>query len=153
LDQGVELLTKPFTRAQLITRVRAVLDAPVVLESATMKVAIVIDDEVLISMYLADVLEEAGFTVVQSQSARDGLAALEAAPQAAIAFVDIGLPDRNGLELATEIRERFPSVKIAIASGYNDPSMTLRNDPKVVFLPKPFDAAAIKRTLRTLALD
>jgi CheY-like chemotaxis protein len=28
LDHGVELLTKPFTRAQLATRVREVLDAP-----------------------------------------------------------------------------------------------------------------------------
>ncbi|HVF17292.1 MAG TPA: response regulator, partial [Steroidobacteraceae bacterium] len=151
LDQGVELLAKPFTRAQLAARVRAVLDSPAVATASTSRVAVVIDDEVLISMYLADVLEDIGFTVIQSQSAQGGLAAVEGTPQPDIAFVDIGLPDRNGLELAVEMRARFPRLKIAIASGYSEQSSSIpRDDPNVIFLPKPFDAAAIKRTLQAL---
>jgi len=153
LDAGVELLTKPFTRVQLGTRVREVLDRPGSGPLAQSRVALVIDDEVLISMYLADVLEDIGFTVIQSQSARDGLAAVEGSVRPDVAFVDIGLPDRNGLELAAEMRERFPDLKIAIASGYSDQSALLRDDANVVFLPKPFDAPAIKRTLQALAVS
>jgi len=151
LDPGVELLTKPFTRAQLGSRIREVLDrSSVSLPRA--RVAVVIDDEVLISMYLADVLEDIGFTVIQSQSAQEGLAAVEGNPQPAVAFVDIGLPDRNGLELASEMRARFPNLKIAIASGYSEQSTDLRGDASVAFLAKPFDAAAVKRTLQALAI-
>jgi PAS domain S-box-containing protein len=152
LDQGVELLTKPFTRTQLAARIREVLDRPST-SLPQSRVAVVIDDEVLISMYLADVLEDIGFTVIQSQSAKEGLAAVEGSPQPTIAFVDIGLPDRNGLELATEMRERFPHLKIAIASGYSEQTNSLQDDAGVAFLPKPFDAAAIRRTLQTLAVD
>jgi CheY-like chemotaxis protein len=151
LDQGVELLTKPFTRAQLGVRIRSVLDSAAVATASTSRVAVVIDDEVLIGMYLADVLEDIGFTVIQSQSAQGGLAAVEGTPQPDVAFVDIGLPDRNGLELALEMRTRFPNLKIAIASGYSEQSSSIpRDDPYVMFLPKPFDAAAIKRTLQAL---
>jgi PAS domain S-box-containing protein len=152
LDQGVELLTKPFTRSQLAARIRGVLDGPSSLP-VRQRVAIVIDDEVLIGMYLADVLEESGFTVIQSQSAREGLAAIESSP-AAIAFVDIGLPDRNGLELVAELRARFPGLKVAVASGYSEQlSSPLLGDTHVAFLPKPFDAAAIRRTLQKLELE
>jgi PAS domain S-box-containing protein len=149
LDQGIDLLTKPFTRAQLAARIRAVLDrsasAP-----AQQRIAVVIDDEVLIGMYLADVLQDIGFTVIQSQSAQGGLEAVERAPESSVAFVDIGLPDRSGLELAAEMRARFPHLKIAIASGLSPPSIDLREDAHVAFLSKPFDAAAIKRALQTL---
>jgi PAS domain S-box-containing protein len=154
LDQGVELLTKPFTRAQLGERVRAVLDSALIAAPSPSRVAVVIDDEVLISMYLADVLEDIGFTVIQSHSAQGGLAAVEGIPRADVAFVDIGLPDRSGLELASEMRSRFPALKIAIASGYSEQSSSIpRDDPNVIFLPKPFDAAAIKRTLQALEVS
>jgi PAS domain S-box-containing protein len=150
LDPGVELLTKPFTRTQLAARVRMILDNPSTIPSSP-RIAVVVDDEVLIGMYLADVLEDIGFTVIQSQSAQEGLAAVEGTPQPSVAFVDIGLPDRNGLDLAVEMRTRFPNLKIAIASGYADPtSSALRGDAHVAFLPKPFDAPAIKRTLQEL---
>ena len=152
LDPGVELLTKPFTRAQLAARIRTVLDGG---STATPRerVAIVIDDEVLISMFLADVLEDIGFKVIQSQSATEGLAAVERTQLPSVAFIDIGLPDRNGLELAAEMRVRFPDLKIAIASGYSDRAAALRTDASVAFLPKPFDAHAIKRTLQQLEVD
>jgi PAS domain S-box-containing protein len=152
LDHGVELLTKPFTRAQLAARIRDVLDA----KSATpagRRVALVVEDEPLIRMLLVDVLEQLGFTVEQAGSAQDGLSLAARIGSVAVAFVDIGLPDRSGLELAAELRERWPTMAIANASGYGEQVPgKLHGAARVTFLRKPFDAAGISQALKAVGL-
>jgi CheY-like chemotaxis protein len=150
LDPGIELLTKPFTRAQLAQRVRQVLDtAPAPLGTC----ALIVEDEALIRLFLADELTDLGFTVVEAASTEEALAALERNSQIAVAFVDIGLPDRSGLELAGECRERWPGIRIALASGYGEPPRgRFKTDPHVTFLSKPFDTAGIRSALDTLGV-
>jgi PAS domain S-box-containing protein len=150
LDPGIELLTKPFTRAQLAQRVRQVLDAaPAQLGTC----ALIVEDEALIRLFLADELSDLGFTVVEAASTEEALAVLERNTQIAVAFVDIGLPDRSGLELAAECRERWPGTRIALASGYGEPPRgRFKSDPHVTFLSKPFDTAGIRSALNTLGV-
>lgn len=150
LDPGVELLTKPFTRAQLASRVRDVLDATPEPRDGQ-RIALLVEDEPLIRMFLADTLEQAGFAVVQTASARDGLIAAERQGRIEIAFVDIGLPDRSGLELAAEFRTRWPAMSIVIASGYGEQARgRLRDDARVTFIGKPFDGTAVRAALDRL---
>ncbi|MGH8175196.1 MAG: response regulator [Steroidobacter sp.] len=152
LDAGVELLTKPFTRAQLAARIRDVLDKPEV--GNGQRIALIVEDEPLVRMFLADTLEEASFTVVQAASAGEALQAVERLHSIDVAFIDVGLPDRSGLELAAEFRERWPDLNIAIASGYGDQVRSrLRDDARVTFLGKPFDAAAVGAALKTLGVE
>ncbi|WMN61509.1 response regulator [Pseudoalteromonas xiamenensis] len=35
-----------------------------------------------------------------------------------LVLMDIGLPDENGLDLATQLRLQYPNMRIAITSGY-----------------------------------
>lgn len=149
LDPGVELLTKPFTRAQLSTRIREVLDS----QQPTGRLALIIDDEPLVRMFLAEVLTQQGFEVVQSASARDGLASAERLQDVQVVFVDVGLPDRNGLDLASDLRERWPEMRLAIASDYGRQALgRFLLDSKTTFLSKPFDAPSIIEALVTLRL-
>lgn len=152
LDAGVELLTKPFTRAQLATRVREVLDSiPDVPEGS--RIALIVEDEPLVRMFLADALEETGYEVIQAGSAREGLAVAERLGSVEVAFVDIGLPDRSGLDLAAELRARWPGMRVAVASGYGDQARgRLRGDSGVTFLGKPFDAASVRAALDQLGV-
>lgn len=152
LDPGVELLTKPFTRAQLAARVRDVLDAGPQLREGQRN-ALVVEDEPLVRMFLADTLEQVGFVVVQAASAREGLTAMDRCKDVAVAFVDIGLPDRSGLELATEFRTRWPAMGVVIASGYGaQPRSRLRDDARVTFIGKPFDAGSVRAALDRLGI-
>jgi PAS domain S-box-containing protein len=150
LDPGLELLTKPFTRSQLASRVRDVLDArPVPMTGQ--RVALIVEDEPLVRMFLAETLAEKGLEILTFGSAREALAAAERVGGAQLAFVDVGLPDRSGLELAAELRSRWPAMGIIVASGYGDPpGGALRADGRVVFLKKPFDAEAVGRALYSL---
>ena len=152
LDPGLQLLTKPFTRAQLASRVRDVLDAQSV-PMAGQGVALVVEDEPLVRMFVAQTLEQRGLEAVQVGTAREGLDAAQRLHNAQLAFVDVGLPDRNGLELAAELRRRWPHMPIIVASGYTQHSgEKLRNDERVLFLTKPFDAPAVARALDTLGV-
>jgi PAS domain S-box-containing protein len=153
LDHGVELLTKPFTRAQLASRIRSVLDMRIA-PFAGQRLALVVEDEPLVRLYLSDVLERIGFQVVQAVSASEALAAAERVDGFEVAFVDVGLPDRNGLKLAAEIRERWPDMAVVVASGYGEQSRSgLRDDRRVTFLNKPFDAVAIRAALDSLGIE
>ena len=152
IDPGVELLVKPFTRAQLAQRIRAVLDARAQFATGQ-RVALIVEDEPLVRSYVSEALDALGFATVATASAREGLATAERLKSMEVAIVDVGLPDRNGLELAADLRLRWPDLKIAIASGYGEQALgRLHSDPRVTYLSKPYDAAAVKRALETLGV-
>jgi CheY-like chemotaxis protein len=148
LDPGVELLTKPFTRSQLAARVREVLDMSP-RRSDRCRSVLVAEDEELIRFALVDALKELGLEAVQASTATGALAAADETLVAAI--LDIGLPDRSGLDVGVELRNRFPTLPVIIASGYGPGGLgRLANDPLVQYLPKPFDDAAVVSALQLL---
>jgi PAS domain S-box-containing protein len=150
LDAGVELITKPFTRVQLASRIRDVLDVPV--HGARKPTALVIEDEALVRMFLVDQLQELGFEVIDAGNAAEGLRAARNHQQLDVVIVDRGLPDRDGMEVVAELRTQLSSLPVIIASGHgdtlDDPSM--RNDPHISFLSKPYDIDALTTALRAL---
>jgi len=152
LDPGVELITKPFTRIQLASRIRDVLDVPVNGSGSHKPVALVIEDEALVRMFIIDQLKDLGFDVVDAGSAADGLSAARNHEHLDVAIVDRGLPDRDGMEVVAELRMQLPSLPVIVASGYGDlPDHTpLRNDTHIRFMSKPYDTDALTTALRAL---
>lgn len=63
-----------------------------------------------------DMIEELGHTVLEAGSAEDALVALEQGPVDVI-LTDVGLPSVSGIELARQVRDRWPAIKIVFASG------------------------------------
>ena len=53
---------------------------------------------------------------VITASSEEGLAMM-ASNQVSLALVDVVLPDRNGLELAFELNQKWPAVPIVLMSG------------------------------------
>jgi CheY-like chemotaxis protein len=149
LDSGVELITKPFTRAQLAARIRDVLDVPSTLREP---VALVVEDEALVRMFIVDQLRDLGFDIIEAGSASEGLRAARSHEQLAVAIVDRGLPDRDGMDLVAELRTQLASLPVIVASGYGDlpDHAALRDDPHIRFLSKPYDIHALITALRAL---
>ncbi len=77
---------------------------------------LIVDDEPRIVQSLADILRAEGYHVLPAYSARE---ALEFAAQSCpdILLTDVLMPDKNGFELALEIKERCPHCRLLLFSG------------------------------------
>ncbi len=147
LDSGVQLLTKPFTRAQLAARVRDVLDAR---EETTGqgRAVLVVEDEPLVRLFLAQTVEQLGYEVLEAATAKQARAEFAARDDIDVAFIDIGLPDGNGIDLATSFSSKRPGMHIILASGYSQSTYEITNEnAKIRFVSKPFDTNAIRAAI------
>ncbi|MBR1199685.1 response regulator [Bradyrhizobium sp. AUGA SZCCT0240] len=152
LDAEIELLNKPFTYAALATRIRELLDRQ--REQRETRI-LVVEDEFLVQMFLADVLVDAGCAVLGAASASEGLTKFRAEHgELAGAIIDLGLPDRRGDELVADIRAVQPDLPIILATGYADDSVRRRfaHDERLVFLSKPFDSESLLAALRRFGI-
>ena len=74
---------------------------------STKPVVLIVEDEALLRMHAAAVLEEAGFDTVEASNADEAIATLEARRDIRIVLTDIEMPgSMDGLKLARCIRER-----------------------------------------------
>ena len=106
---------------------------------------LVVEDELLVRMFAVDVLEDAGFRVLQAGTAAEALQALQGSPDVRAALVDIGLPDRPGDQLAREIHAMRADLPIVIASGRSGRELrdTFAGNQLVTVLVKPYTASLL----------
>jgi CheY-like chemotaxis protein len=152
LDHGIKLLSKPFTFSALATRIREILDQQEEAHQQGGRI-LVVDDEALIRMMVADALEEAGWQPEEAGSFHEALARLQdIGDSLAGAIIDIGLPDKPGDELVADIRTLRPTLPIILASGYASEVIRQRfaQDAFLHIVGKPFDPAALPITLARL---
>ena len=114
---------------------------------------LVVEDEVLIRLVIADYLRECGFKVYEAGNAREAVEILES-DEAAIdlVFSDIRLPgEMNGFALAQWVRKNRPSVPVVLTSGDSKKSEAAKelceNEP---FFAKPYDVQLVVSHIRTL---
>src|ERR1700735_2763523 len=106
-------------------------------------VVLVVEDEFLIRMNAAEMIEEAGFEVLEASNADEAVAILEARLDIAVVFTDIQMPgSMDGLKLARAVRNRWPPIHIVATSGLVD--VRTRDLPAGWRVrPKPYSPAQI----------
>jgi two-component system, NtrC family, sensor kinase len=92
-------------------------------------------------------LRELGYSVKQAASAQAGLDILNREGEVDLLFSDILMRGcMNGLDLAREVRRRFPAILVLLTSGYSSSAQAAVGQGFEV-LQKPYDLAALKRGL------
>ena len=94
-----------------------------------------VDDDGLVLMNTAGMLEDLGHRVFEATSASQALEIIDREPGIDLVITDQAMPQMTGLQLATEIRARRPGVPIIIATGYAELPVGHQSFPK---LDKPF---------------
>lgn len=110
---------------------------------------LIVDDEESIRTVLATIFEEEGYI---TETAKNGKEAIEKSEAKFynLAMIDIRLPDMEGIELLTAIRETTPKMVKIIMTGY--PS--LQNAVEAVnkgadaYILKPFKIEDILKTIK-----
>ena len=113
-------------------------------------VVLVVEDEPLVRMLAADILEDEGFQVIEAATAPAALSILEKRDDVTALFTDIDMPGgMNGLELAGIVHARWPHIALVVTSGrYRVGADHLPGDG--IFIGKPYAAAAPVRIIREL---
>ncbi len=112
---------------------------------------LVVEDEVLISELVSEVLSENGFDVHTVTNGETALRYLDSGPEVDVLFTDINLEGRmDGSALAKAARERRPDLPIVYCSGRYSPSAIMPLMPRSIFVKKPYDLADLCTLLTRL---
>jgi CheY-like chemotaxis protein len=113
-------------------------------------VVLIVEDELLLRMNAVDMIEAAGFEVVEAANADEAIEILEARRDISVVFTDIQMPgSMDGLKLVRAVRGRWPPIKIVATSGHIGVAQTdLPEGGR--FLPKPYSPGQVMDVLREL---
>ncbi len=83
---------------------------------AVMPRVLVIDDDEQVRALLFEILDRAGFDVVEASNGAEGLVCYRAQP-ADLVITDLIMPEKEGVETIIELRREFPAARIIAISG------------------------------------
>jgi PAS domain S-box-containing protein len=106
---------------------------------------LVVDDDSLVLMNTAALLEDLGHHVFQASSAREALTTLDDAPELDLVITDQAMPQTSGLQLSEEIARLRPGLPVIIATGYAE--MPPDANPKLPRLAKPFTQGELAKAV------
>jgi CheY-like chemotaxis protein len=111
---------------------------------------LLVEDEAMISSNVRECLQQMGYQVVE---ARNGEAALEVCEQLHgkidLVLSDLVMPGMAGYELARQLAQRYPAIRLLFMSGYSD-DVGARRDILLqgsAFLQKPFSVADLSSAI------
>jgi two-component system, cell cycle sensor histidine kinase and response regulator CckA len=114
---------------------------------------LLVEDEPGVRGFCAEVLEEAGYRVVQTASGPEALAAAETLEGSFdLLLTDVVLPGFNGRVLAERLQASRPGLPVLYMSGYTD-DMVVRTGvvaEGTAFLQKPFTPQGLLERVQTV---
>lgn len=162
---GLEIVSQPdqgtcvilyFPRREAPAPSAAALDGTPAGEGAIPAVVLVVEDKLEVRRLAVNALLALGCTVFEAVDAEQALALLAhhsgATPGIDLVFSDIMMPGgMNGVQLAHEIAERWPHLRILLTSGYPDGGVEPgRGEIGFPFLRKPYDSQALAEAIRQI---
>ena len=109
---------------------------------------LIVEDEILVRMVIADYLRECGYRVIEAGNAAEAIKVLRSPERIDIVFSDVQMPGTmDGLRLVSLIRDRWPPIRLILTSGKALPAgETLPKD--CTFIPKPYSLENLTDALR-----
>lgn len=119
--------------------------------SAEKEIVLVVEDEPLLRLSAVEMLEDAGFEVIEASDGLEAVKILEQRLDIHLVFSDIDMPNgMDGLRLAAMIRDRWPPIEIVLTSGKVAPD-TSSLPARCLFYSKPYRPRQVIEALRRFA--
>jgi DNA-binding NtrC family response regulator len=112
---------------------------------------LIVDDEAAIRESLQTLLEMEGYEIETAETGEEGLSRLGSRPFDLV-LLDFALPDRNGLEILADLRDRDPETAVIMITAYG----TVENAVKAMqagaanFIQKPWDNEKLLADVRAI---
>jgi signal transduction histidine kinase len=108
-------------------------------DAASRQRVVVAEDDQPVRTTTAELLSGLGHDVVQAGTAAEALTLLDRRTD--VLMTDLGLPDMDGRDLASQALSNNPDLAVIIASG--KAPAALPDDPRIVWLDKPYSASRL----------
>jgi PAS domain S-box-containing protein len=117
---------------------------------------LIVEDDERVRRLTTRRLKDLGYRVLEAGHGAEGLAILAGTPDVEVVFSDLVMPGGvSGFDLAREVRDRFPHLRVILTSGY---SAELMNQADIAqldlqVLRKPYRQAELARVFRAALAD
>jgi DNA-binding NtrC family response regulator len=120
--------------------------------SVSQEIVLVVEDDVLIRMPIAQYLRDCGYRVIEAANADEAMAVLlHEETNVDVIFSDIEMPGSvDGFELAKWIREHRPGVDVMLAGTVSRAVNAAKELCDTNPLPKPYTSQAVHDQIRRL---
>lgn len=104
---------------------------------------LIVEDEVLIRMLVADELRDADYDVVEAGSADEALELLGTLAPVDLIISDVRMPGSiDGLGLLAAVKAKCPRMPFIVTSGHIEPSLAIQRGADQ-FLAKPYSTQVV----------
>jgi len=112
----------------------------------TAETILIVEDQEATAQITRILLESWGYHVLEAHSGEEAMGLFAKDGHAIhLVLTDVIMPGMNGAELASELLQQRPDLRIVFMSGYPNDQL---NRPETAFLPKPFNPASLSRMIR-----
>jgi two-component system response regulator (stage 0 sporulation protein F) len=111
---------------------------------------LVIDDESTVRALLKEIIMDMNYGFFEAARAEKGLKILEK-EEISLVFLDIQLPNTNGLDILPKIKDLYPNTPVYLISAFHNMESVIKNMNLKVegFIPKPFDIYKINEIVES----
>ncbi|PRX36042.1 GAF sensor hybrid histidine kinase [Paraburkholderia sp. BL18I3N2] len=176
LDEGIELLSKPYTHEALARKVRYVLqaqnpqaaeiaaaeqhlleiDPPMTPDGADSFVTqtrpriLLVEDDELIRVSTAELLRTFDFDILEAEGEHDAKQILSE-HAISVMLTDVGLAGKSGIDLALDVCRERPDLRVIFLTGYDLVLTPAQRAvlPHAMLLRKPYDPLDLIDALKT----
>jgi PAS domain S-box-containing protein len=104
-----------------------------------------VEDDSLVLMNTAAMLEDLGHSVLEATSGDEALEILRREPRADLVITDQAMPRMTGTQLIEAVKAEWPGVAVILATGYAE--LPADADPATPRLDKPFTQQALANAI------
>jgi CheY-like chemotaxis protein len=120
-------------------------------DTAAAAAVLVVEDEPLVRAYVADLLGQSGFEVLEAATGEEALALISDGGSLCAVISDVAMPGPvDGFELARRLRHDQPRIGVILVSGVMAPTGVYL-PLGVRFMSKPVKASTLLRLVREVA--
>ena len=112
---------------------------------------LVVEDDDLVRLYAVEMLEDAGFAVVEARQADEAWFILHERSDIGAVFTDVDMPGTMcGVTLAERVSAAWPDIRLVVTSGRHRLASEELPDHGL-FVPKPYKASQVVEALEQAA--